>query len=87
MSKLIDEYELKKKIYDFHKQDPYGNLCTNDLDAIILIEDAQEAVVRCKDCKHYRHEAGCADWCHNNDVDVMEVYPEFFCAAGERRTE
>lgn len=39
-------------------------------------------VVRCKDCKHYQHDALFdQDWC-----DGRCVTPDYFCADGERRS-
>jgi len=39
-------------------------------------------VVRCKDCKHYQHDAFLDhDWC-----DGRCVTPDYFCADGERRS-
>lgn len=38
-------------------------------------------VVRCKDCKHYQHDAFLDhDWC-----DGRCVTPDYFCADGERK--
>ena len=39
-------------------------------------------VVRCKDCKHYQHDAFFDhDWC-----DGRCVTPDYFCADGERQS-
>ena len=85
MRKLIDEYEAKKKIYDFHKiTSVYENLCNNDLDVVMLLEELPEAVVRCKDCKNYDTPTGI---CLLASMDWSKHDGDWFCADGERRTE
>ena len=40
-------------------------------------------VVRCKDCKHYQHDAFFDhDWCNG-----QRVTPDYYCADGERRSD
>lgn len=53
-----------------------------------LIEDAPEAVVRCKDCKHRDPEDKKCD-CGNlhHAGTIFPVPDNYFCADGERRTE
>ena len=40
-------------------------------------------VVRCKDCKHYQHDAFFDhDWCNG-----QRVTPDYYCADGERESD
>lgn len=52
------------------------------------LADIPSAVVRCKDCKHYREadpgHPGC-DWC--NRMICGTIRKGFFCADGERKDE
>lgn len=58
-----------------------------------LIEEAPEAIVRCKDCKHgslYCTEDVCGETlieCNRPDIgDAIEIHGwKWFCADGERR--
>lgn len=46
------------------------------------------AVVRCKDCKHYRtSDAGHPNCDYCNRLICGTVKPDFYCADGERREE
>ena len=50
-----------------------------------LIEDAPEAVVQCRDCKHYDNKEGYKPICHK--FEGLHGYPEAddFCSYGERK--
>ena len=52
-------------------------------DALALLKE-QEAVIRCKDCKHY-NIIGCSKgfgWCERYDIGHAD---DWFCADGERK--
>ena len=54
----------------------------------------RDEIVRCRDCVHYidtpRRGSRCVHWmtldCFENPIP-SEVYPDGFCAWGERRTD
>ena len=90
--KLIDADAIKEKLYEYHTRDTDDlirrDLCRSDLDVVLLLDNAPEGIIRCKNCKYYRKlQPHYEDWCSNEDVGVMDVEPEFFCAKAERRTE
>lgn len=103
MSKLINADDIKndiKTLWDWETVDGIKS-STVLKQALSDIDNMNEAVVRCKDCK-YCTEQG--DWCQNEKVRSMccadglvehyfgdnhtAFYPDmdFFCAYGERRT-
>ena len=87
MSKLIDADALKALVYEWHARNK-EDLCRTDLDAVMMLDNAPEAIVRCKDCKYFiKLQPQYPDWCHNDNVSITDVIPDFFCAAGERREE
>ena len=84
--------ETVEEAFDMYKSEYEGTSffdekewAENKRDAIELLKE-QEAVVRCKDCKHYRYYgltedtvSECTiDHCENPDAD-------WFCADGERK--
>ena len=89
--RLIDANALKR---EFSTIADRSNLDYIFIDVISdAIEDAPTVdaveVVRCKDCKHYHWEQ---EPCHGKiirycDVLSREVWKEFFCSYGERRTD
>lgn len=84
--KLISLDALRKEVeQNFDMQNLY--LPVHILD---VAEDAEEGIVRCKDCKHYRATPGyCAYdriWQENKGhVWGMYCKPDWFCADGEKR--
>lgn len=90
--RLIDANELLEK----HTCDVYGAYDDSCMVQAVFVPyikgaptvDAVE-VVRCKDCRHYRHFKGCGNWCHRrlrSDIE-FKVKPNDFCSYGERRTD
>ena len=49
-----------------------------------LIEEAPDAVVKCKDCKHGRQYDSNAIDCEYRE---LATEPDWFCADGERKSE
>lgn len=72
--RLIDADALLAA-YDREHEGPPGR-------ARKLIEEAPDAVVRCKDCKHY-------DSMTQSCLDGLDgiFLPDWFCADGERRAD
>lgn len=66
---------------------------TSDLvfDVIRHVEDLPAAdvveVVRCKDCKYYKHFKGLGNWCHRRIRSDIEYHTKTtdFCSYGERK--
>ena len=54
-------------------------------DAIALLKE-QEAVVRCKDCKH-KEKDGISEGFHYCNVNGLQVTDAWFCADGERKSD
>ena len=58
--------------------------------AIACVENQKEAVVRCKDCRHWNEETG---FCNNNSkfyhdgLDWDMFNDDDFCSLGERRID
>ncbi len=44
-------------------------------------------VIRCKDCKYYKHFKGCGNWCHRRIRSDIEYHTKLndFCSYGERK--
>ena len=55
--------------------------------ACFEIENAPEAVVRCKDCKYGEQDEFDHWWCRGFGCQVGNIDGSGFCADGERRTD
>lgn len=52
------------------------------------IEEAEDELIRCKDCVNYCGFENCKNGiCDVDSVSKRAVYPDDFCSYGERRTE
>ena len=83
----MDREKVIKAYEDF--VNGYECFCTSDdceyemHKAVLSMLKEQEAVVRCKDCRHY-NIIGCAGgfgWCERYDVGHTD---EWFCADGKK---
>ena len=60
-------------------------------EAIFAVEEEPAAdvveVVRCKDCKYYKHFKGLGNWCHRRIRSDIEYHTKTtdFCSFGERK--
>ena len=52
-----------------------------------LIEDAPEAVVHCRDCKHYTEGMAVGMCKRNPERPLIPIPYNHYCGFGERRTE
>ena len=62
--------------------------CVRNLDAMPTVDAVQ--VVRCKDCKYFvKNTWECVRLSDRfgDEYSDARVYPEYYCADGERRTE
>lgn len=91
MARLIDADALGIGICNFDVFSPEGTLYAEGWNQAIKIlqkaptVDAIE-VVRCKDCKWYKHYEG-YDFCDNYTSLMDNVSDETFCCYGERRDD
>ena len=58
------------------------------IDALENLPSAEQEIIRCKDCKHYRSYAGVIDgYCGMAEWYGRYQYPNDFCSRAKRRTD
>ena len=91
--RLIDEYQggamdkptAKKILAEMEEAEPPTKcVATIRFDEDKMKEIVDDAIIRCKDCKHYVPE----DYnCLQMDTGGWMYYPDDFCSLAERRTD
>ena len=88
------EYKLNEWCYDCKEYDQEHHCCPRFNRVIrTALQDAQPAIVRCKDCKYFERDIqrswgtynGCGVW--TDDGNEIEVNQNDFCSYAERREE
>ena len=82
---IVDTFGIVQDFADLH-----GDMNTPLYQAImdVMVSRQREEIVRCCDCKEYRHEdMTCHSWQWHNWDAPIEVDPDGFCAWGERRSD
>lgn len=68
-----------------HVQEWVYDILLNSLDKV---PSAEQEIIRCKDCKHYRSYAGVIDgYCGMAEWYGRYQYPNDFCSRAKRRTD
>ena len=92
MGKLIDADALEKEISISHSMTEDCGIKTGYEISMRLIDEQPEAVVRCKDCKHWKDSDGVYRRGNMAEskcpLNLQAVYDgDFYCGFGKRRTE
>ena len=78
MRDYISREALKKEVYRLSTR--YLNVWhTSEL--LAVIDRIPDAIVRCKDCKHWEPNDETGGYCAV--IETVVENPDFFCAAGE----